>query len=120
MGRERPLRDAGAVAAAAIEEKPAGRFMICSPTSVVRRHLEGDWYGRSKVNGSGAGCADRGSGIASSALRRGERGRSRWRVGLFGLAPNKEEADIAWHASRIINHLGGDMEPARLQIALPA
>ncbi len=28
---------------AAIEEKPAGRFMIASRTRVVKRHPEGDW-----------------------------------------------------------------------------
>jgi hypothetical protein len=31
------------VAAAAVAEKPAGRFMIRSRTRVVKRHPEGDW-----------------------------------------------------------------------------
>jgi hypothetical protein len=31
------------VFAVAIEEKPAGRFMIRSRTRVVKRHPEGDW-----------------------------------------------------------------------------
>jgi hypothetical protein len=29
--------------AAAIAEKPAGRFMIRNPIRVVKRHPEGDW-----------------------------------------------------------------------------
>jgi hypothetical protein len=32
-----------AVFAAAIAEKPTGRFMIRSRTRVVKRHPEGDW-----------------------------------------------------------------------------
>jgi len=39
----RTLALARAAFAAAIGEKPAGRFMIRGRTRVVRRHPEGDW-----------------------------------------------------------------------------
>jgi hypothetical protein len=39
----RTLALARAVFAAAVTEKPAGRFMIRSRTRVVKRHPEGDW-----------------------------------------------------------------------------
>jgi hypothetical protein len=39
----RSLALARAALAAAIAEKPAGRFMIRSRTRVVQRHPEGDW-----------------------------------------------------------------------------
>jgi hypothetical protein len=39
----RSLALARAVFAAAIGEKPAGRFMIRSRMRVVKRHPEGDW-----------------------------------------------------------------------------
>ena len=39
----RTLALARAVLAAAVAEKPAGRFMIRSRTRVVQRHPEGDW-----------------------------------------------------------------------------
>jgi hypothetical protein len=39
----RSLVTARAAFAAAIAEKPAGRFMIRSRTRVVKRHPEGDW-----------------------------------------------------------------------------
>jgi hypothetical protein len=39
----RSLELARAAFKVAIEEKPAGRFMIRSRTRVVQRHLEGDW-----------------------------------------------------------------------------
>jgi hypothetical protein len=39
----RSLELARAMFAAAVAEKPAGRFMIRNRTRVVRRHPEGDW-----------------------------------------------------------------------------
>jgi hypothetical protein len=39
----RGIAQARAAFAAAVAEKPAGRFMIRSRTRVVKRHLEGDW-----------------------------------------------------------------------------
>jgi hypothetical protein len=39
----RTLAMARAVFAVAVEEKPAGRFMIRNRTHVVKRHPEGDW-----------------------------------------------------------------------------
>jgi hypothetical protein len=39
----RSLATAHAVFAAAVAEKPAGRFMIRQRTRVVKRHPEGDW-----------------------------------------------------------------------------
>jgi hypothetical protein len=39
----RHLAFARAVFKVAIEEKPAGKFMIRSRTRVVKRHPEGDW-----------------------------------------------------------------------------
>jgi hypothetical protein len=39
----RSLELARAVFAAAIAEKPAGRFMIRNRIRVVKRHPEGDW-----------------------------------------------------------------------------
>jgi hypothetical protein len=39
----RLLALARAAFAAAIEEKPSGRYMIRSRTRVVQRHPEGDW-----------------------------------------------------------------------------
>jgi hypothetical protein len=39
----RSLELARAAFAAAVEEKPAGRFMIRSRIRIVKRHPEGDW-----------------------------------------------------------------------------
>jgi hypothetical protein len=39
----RTLALARAAFAVAVEEKPAGRFMIRNRTRVVQRHPEGDW-----------------------------------------------------------------------------
>jgi hypothetical protein len=39
----RGIAPARAAFAAAVAEKPAGRFMIRSRTPVVQRHPQGDW-----------------------------------------------------------------------------
>jgi hypothetical protein len=39
----RTLAQARALLAAAVAEKPAGRYMIRSRTRVMKRHPEGDW-----------------------------------------------------------------------------